>query len=161
MRRTSHIQGVAKGQNSAARGMGGAALERVGLLLTTSPWQAPAELRGVLVDHIGNLQLGGWTVREAHIRNYLLWRSATRQRAGAPVIVLPRFSRHVPRRAMNTLVLADLLAAERRLAKHQAALRLTERQSILSVRETGLEPEELMDLASELLVSAVQKNWLL
>ncbi len=62
---------------------------------------------------------------------------------------------------MTILVLADLLATERRVASHQAALRLADTHAALSRRETGLEPVELMELASDLLVSAAQENWIL
>ena len=161
MRRTGQVQGAAQQQFSAARSMGRSVLAGLILSITTSPWQPPAGLGRSVVDHIQNLELSGWAVRQSYVRNYLLWRNDARQRSGRPTLVLPFFSERAPRQVMAMLVLADLLAAERRTAPSRTMSSLVERQTALCLRETGLTPAELDDLAEGLLVTAIVNNWLL
>lgn len=134
-------------------------MARLGLVFTTSPWTPPLGLGAALIDHIGGLGLSGWSIRQAHLRNYLLWRSGLGLDPRHPVLVLPRFSERAPRRVIIVLVLADLLAAERRAALAPHGLR--ERHLALSLNQTGLDPVALAEHADRLLTRAAEKSWLL
>jgi len=134
---------------------------RILLTLTTSPWQPPAGLGRGLADYLGNLELSGWTLRQALLRNYLLWRNAKQRSLAKPILLLPRFAERAPQGAVTVLVLADIMAAERRTTRRPWPAGLLERQRALALAEAGLEPVELAELAEAHLVTAVARNWLL
>ena len=156
MARAGNIHSAAPTQMAETR-----PFARLLLTLTTSSWQPPIGLGRRLTDHLGNLELSGWTLRQALLRNYLLWRHGRQQASGQPILVLPQFAERAPRGPVAVLVLADLMVAERRATRQPLRAGLIERQRALALAEAGLEPAEVAELAEAHLVTAVARNWLL
>lgn len=131
------------------------------LVLTTTRWTDHPAVSHAMANHLANLRLSGWSVRRAPMRNYLLWRQRSRRQLDEAFLVLPSFAAHVPRHVATALVLADLLAAERRSTYQALAANLAGRQAALSLSQTGLTPPDLAAFADALLPRAAENGWLL
>lgn len=136
-------------------------VSRLLLVLTTTPWADHPALSHAVSDHLANLDLSGWTIRRAPARNYLLWRQRGWLQSNEAVLVLPNFAAHVPRHVATALVLADILAVERRSARRPLSVPLMQRHAALSLSQTGLSPPDLASFADALLLRAVENGWLL